>query len=46
MQSLSLGYLTSRDWSYWPLFLIPFGIIGTLLTLRIWNAKPGSKGGH
>ncbi len=46
VQSLSLGYLTSRDWSYWPLFLIPFGIIGTLLTLRIWNAKPGSKGGH
>jgi MFS transporter, OPA family, glycerol-3-phosphate transporter len=46
VQSLALGYLTSRDWSYWPLFLIPFGIIGTLLTLRIWNAKPGSKGAH
>jgi len=43
VQSLSLGYLTSRDWSYWPLFLIPFGVIGTLLTLRIWNAKPGQK---
>ena len=46
LQSVSLGYLTTRDWSYWPLFLIPFGIIGTLLTLRIWNAKPKGKGAH
>ena len=41
VQSISLGYLTTRDWSYWPLFLIPFALIGTLLTTRIWNAKPG-----
>jgi MFS transporter, OPA family, glycerol-3-phosphate transporter len=46
VQSVSLGYLTSKDWSYWPLFLIPFAIIGTLLTLRIWNAKPKGRGGH
>ena len=40
LQSLSLGYLTTRDWSYWPIFLIPFGVAGFLLTLRIWHAKP------
>jgi hypothetical protein len=42
-QSLSLGFLTSKSWSYWPLFLIPFTILGFVLCLRIWNAKPGKK---
>lgn len=47
LQSISLGYLTTEDWSYWPWFLLPFAAIGFLLCLRIWNAKPGSgKGGH
>ena len=45
VQSLSLGYLTSQSWSYWPMFLLPFAVIGFLLCLRIWNAKPGG-GGH
>ncbi len=47
VQSVSLGYLTSKSWSYWPIFLLPFGIVGFLLLLRIWHAIPkGSKGGH
>ncbi len=45
-QSLSLGYITTRDWSFWPVFLLPFGVAGMLLLLRIWNAKPGRAGGH
>lgn len=45
LQSVALGFLTSRSWTYWPLFLIPFAIIGFLLSLRIWNAKPG-KAAH
>jgi sugar phosphate permease len=46
VQSLALGYLTTLDWAYWPLFLVPFAIIGTLLTRRIWHAKPRGRGGH
>ena len=47
VQSLSLGYLTTQDWSYWPLFLLPFGILGSYLTTRIWHATPDKKrGGH
>jgi OPA family glycerol-3-phosphate transporter-like MFS transporter len=46
VQSLSLGYITTHDWQFWPIFLIPFAIIGILLTLRIWNAIPKGKGGH
>lgn len=43
LQSLALGYLTTKDWSYWPWFLLPFAILGTLLLTRIWNAKPGKS---
>lgn len=46
IQSVSLGYLTSRDWAYWPWFLMPFAVLGFLLCLRIWGAKPKSSGGH
>jgi sugar phosphate permease len=45
VQSVSLGYLTSRDWAYWPWFLMPFAVIGLLLCLRIWGAKPAKSGG-
>jgi len=46
LQSVVLGILVSKDWAYWPMFLLPFAIVGFLLCLRIWNAKPGaSKGG-
>ena len=42
MQSVSLGFLTTESWSYWPLFLLPFTVAGFVLTLRIWHAKPGA----
>ncbi|NUP11970.1 MAG: MFS transporter [Polyangiaceae bacterium] len=45
IQSLSLGFITSKNWGWWPWFLVPFAIIGTLLCFRIWNARVG-KGGH
>ena len=43
VQSIALGFLTTENWGYWPWFLLPFAIIGFLLTLRIWNAKPGGS---
>ena len=43
VQSIGLGYLTSRSWSYWPWFLMPFSLAGFLMCLRIWNAKPAPK---
>jgi len=47
LQSFSLGYLTTLDWSLWPVFLFPFGILGFLLLRRIWHAIPtGRKQGH
>ena len=46
LQSVALGFLTTKSWAYWPWFLLPFAVIGFLLTLRIWNAKPKGGGGH
>lgn len=43
LQSIALGYLTTHDWAYWPWFLLPFAVIGFLLSLRIWNATPKGK---
>jgi len=37
------------NWRVWPYAMIPIALIGFVLTLRIWNAKPtrgGGGGGH
>ena len=44
VQSFSLGYITKWDWSYWPVFLVPFAIIGLVLARRIWKAIPEAAG--
>ncbi len=47
VQSLSLGFITTKNWNYWPVFLIPFAILGILFTIKIWNAFPkGKSAGH
>lgn len=46
IQSLSLGFLTAKSWTYWGLFLFPFAIIGLYLSTRIWHALPKRGGGH
>jgi OPA family glycerol-3-phosphate transporter-like MFS transporter len=40
VQGASLGFITAKSWRWWPPFLIPFAIIGTLLAIRIWHAIP------
>lgn len=44
IQAVSLGYLTTRDWAYWPWFLVPFCALGLVLCTRIWDAKPQPRG--
>jgi OPA family glycerol-3-phosphate transporter-like MFS transporter len=36
------GYLREGldGWSLWPVFLVPFALIGTALSVRIWHAIP------
>lgn len=44
VQSLSLGFITSWNWSYWPIFLIPFAVAGIAMTRMIWHAIPKGRG--
>ena len=40
LQSISLGYLTTKSWQFWPLFLIPFAVLGLLLAWKMWHSLP------
>jgi len=42
IQSLSLGYLVSHNWLWWPMFLMPFALFGGILALKIWNELPAA----
>ena len=42
LQSVSLGYLTSHSWFWWPTFLMPFALLGGYLALRIWHELPAA----
>ncbi|MBN2009218.1 MFS transporter [candidate division KSB1 bacterium] len=43
VQSITLGFLTEKSWNYWPIFLIPFVILGLVLAIRIWHAFPNAS---
>lgn len=48
IQSVAIGLLAPTgeaakdpgNWFLWPMFLVPFALIGLLLSLRIWHAHP------
>lgn len=40
LQSVALGYLTTQDWRFWPVFMSPFALAGMFLALRIWKDLP------
>ena len=41
MQSIGVGYLvTHQSWQWWPIFLMPFALIGGLVAWRIWHELP------
>ena len=42
IQSFSLGYLTTWNWHYWPLFLLPFALIGLAVAVKIWHDLPAA----
>ena len=48
MQSIVIGHITPvgelakdpNNWKMWPVFLVPFAVIGFILSIKIWNALP------
>ncbi|HEX5220806.1 MAG TPA: MFS transporter [Verrucomicrobiae bacterium] len=40
--ALSLSELSGRSWLWWPVFLMPFALIGTLIAWKIWHELPAA----
>jgi len=40
IQSVSIGYLASVNWVWWPLFLAPFAAVGLAIAIKIWLELP------
>ncbi len=42
LQSLCLGYITTKDWHWWPVFLTPFAFLGLVTAIKIWKELPAA----
>jgi OPA family glycerol-3-phosphate transporter-like MFS transporter len=43
VQSVGVGYLvTHYSWQWWPVFLMPFALIGGLIAWNIWHELPAA----
>ena len=42
VQSACLGYITTWNWQWWPLFFIPFAVMGVYLAVKIWHDLPAA----
>ena len=47
VQSIGVGFLTDpsfkyHSWQWWPIFLMPFALIGALVAWRIWYELPSA----
>jgi OPA family glycerol-3-phosphate transporter-like MFS transporter len=40
VQSFGIGHLTVHGWVWWPVFLVPFAVIGGILAMSIWRDLP------
>lgn len=40
VQSICVGYLSGISWQWWPIFLMPFALVGAVIAARIWNELP------
>jgi OPA family glycerol-3-phosphate transporter-like MFS transporter len=42
LQVFCLGRITTWHWRLWPVFFIPFAVLGLTIAIRIWNALPAA----
>lgn len=42
LQSVGIGYLAGQNWLWWPLFLMPFALTGSILAFRFWHELPAA----
>jgi len=46
IQAFAVGILATKSWSYWPMFLFPFTVIGLIFAIRMWTQVPGRGRGQ
>lgn len=42
LQSVCLGYLTTKSWIFWPVFIVPFTVLGLFFAMRLWKELPAA----
>ncbi len=42
LQSLCLGVITIHGWKWWPAFVMPFAVVGLIVSIRIWKELPAA----
>ena len=42
IQSFVIGFLATESWSYWPMFLLPFTVLGLVFAIKMWNVLPAA----
>lgn len=42
LQSFCLGYITTWNWHAWPLFFLPFAVVGVWIAVKIWHELPAA----
>jgi len=42
VQSVCVGILSGISWIWWPVFLMPFALVGGIIAWRIWNELPAA----
>ena len=42
VQAFVVGILATQSWSYWPMFLFPFTIVGLIFAIRMWTLLPNA----
>lgn len=42
IQSICVGYLSANSWRWWPIFLMPFALVGAFIAWRMWHELPAA----
>ena len=43
LQSICIGHLVEHlSWYWWPIFLMPFAVVGGLIAIRLWHSLPAA----
>jgi len=42
LQAFVIGIIATKSWTYWPMFLLPFTVLGLVFAIKMWNVLPAA----